>query len=83
MKICDFQTGAGRLQRDTKKLKDKWLDTKTHWQDKTSAEFEQKYLAPLLPNLKLALGAVYELAETVDEAQQELGDERSGEDARR
>ena len=82
MKNCDFQTGAGRLQRDTKKLKDKWMDTKTHWQDKTSAEFEQKYLAPLLLNLKLALAAVYELSDTMDEAQRELGDERGGEDVR-
>lgn len=78
MKICDFQTGVGLLQRDTKKLKDKWMDTKVHWKDKTSIEFEQKYLQPLMPNLKLALAAVYELAEIVDEAEKELGDGNAG-----
>ncbi len=74
MKICDFQTGIGRLQRDTKKLKDKWHETKVHWKDKSSVEFEQQYLQPLMPNVKLGLAAVYELAEIMDEAEKELGD---------
>jgi len=74
MRVCDFQTGIGRLQRDTKRLKDKWLETKVHWKDKTSVEFEREFLQPLMPGIKLGLAAVYELAEIVDEAEKELGD---------
>ena len=78
MKICDFQTGVGRLQRNTKQLKDKWHDTKVHWKDKAAAEFEKTYLQPLIPNVKLALAAIHELSEIVTEAEKELGD-RTGE----
>ncbi len=74
MGICDFQTGVGRLQRETKKLRDKWLDTKVHWNDKASAEFEQKYLQPLIPNLKLGLAAIHEFSEIVEDAEKALGD---------
>lgn len=78
-KVCDFQTGVGRLQRETKKLKDKWLETKPHWRDKAAKDFEGKYLEPLIPNLKLALAAIHELAEVIDDAENELGDNSAGE----
>ncbi len=79
MKVCDFQTGIGRLQRETKELRDKWQETKAHWNDKAAREFETKFLDPLLPNLKLTLAAIYEMAECVDDAQAACGDQRVGE----
>ena len=78
MRLCDFQTGIGRLQRETKELRDKWQETKTHWDDKASREFEKKYLDPLIPNLKLTLAAIYEIAECVEEAQTACGDQQDG-----
>lgn len=74
MRLCDFQTGIGRLQRETKRLKDKWRETKVHWNDKAAKQFEEKYLEPLIPNIKLTLAAVHELAEIVEEAEKECGD---------
>ena len=79
MKISDLQSGVGQLQRETKRLRDAWLETKQHWRDAASREFEEKYLQPLIPNIKLALAAVHELAEVVEKAERELGDpERAG-----
>ncbi|HEY6565065.1 MAG TPA: hypothetical protein VIY86_11245 [Pirellulaceae bacterium] len=69
MRICDLQSGIGRLQRESKKLQEQWIETKADWNDATCREFEQTYLEPLLPNLRLALAAAYEFAETIHEAE--------------
>jgi hypothetical protein len=77
-KICDLQTGIGRLQRETKRLQDAWDETKIHWDDKASREFEEKYLQPLLPLLQASTSAVHEYHEIVLEAEKECGDEQRG-----
>jgi hypothetical protein len=59
MKICDLQSGSGQLQRETKRIRDAWQQAKKSWQDGASKEFEDKYLQPLIPNIKLALAAVH------------------------
>ena len=74
MKICDLQTHVGRLQKETKRLRDHWEQAKTDWQDKAAKEFEEKYLAPLIPTLQHSLAAVYELAEVIEEAERQCGD---------
>ena len=79
MKVCDFQTSVGRLQKETKRLKDKWLQTKEFWKDQAANDFEQKYLNPLLPTLQMTLAAAYELAEVVEDAEKECGDPQRGE----
>jgi len=74
MSICDLQTPLGRAQKETKRLKDAWQATKLHWKDQAARDFEEKYLQPLIPTLQLTLAAVYDLAEIVDDAEQECGD---------
>ena len=74
MGICDLQTPIGRVQKETKRLNDAWQQTKVHWKDKASREFEETYLQPLIPTLQLTLAAVYELAEVVDEAEKACAD---------
>ena len=76
MKICDLQTHVGRLQKETKRLRDKWQQTKIHWSDQAAQDFEEKYLAPLIPTLQLTYAAVYELGEIIEEAEQVCGDDR-------
>ena len=62
------------MQRETKRLKDKWRETKVHWQDGAAKKFEEKYLEPLIPSIKLTLAAVHELSEIVADAEKECGD---------
>ena len=78
MKICDLQSNVGRLQKETKKLRDKWEETKQSWQDLAAKEFEEKYLSPLIPTLQLTLAAVHELAEIIEQAEQDCGDPLEG-----
>ena len=59
---------------ETKRLRDKWEQTKQHWQDQACKDFEEKYLQPLLPTLQLTLAAVHELAEIIEDAETECGD---------
>ena len=76
--ICDLQTHTGRLQKETKRLRDRWEETKKSWQDKAADDFERLYLAPLIPNLQLTLAAVNELREIVERAEAECGDPAAG-----
>ncbi len=74
MKQCEFQTGIGRLQRETKRLREQWQQAKLDWQDQSAREFEQKFLQPLVPIVKLSLAAIYELDEIVQDADKACGD---------
>jgi hypothetical protein len=74
MKTCDLQTGIQRLQKETKRLREKWEATKDFWKDQAACDFEQKYLQPLDPTLRLTLAAVYELAEIIAEAEKRLSE---------
>lgn len=75
--ICDLQTGVGRLQKETKRLREHWERTKESWKDQAAQDFEMKYLAPLIPNLQLTMAAVHELQEIIDRAEAECGDPKS------
>ena len=47
MNVCDLVTGAKRLQKATKLLKERWVETRGYWNDQTAQEFEDQYLQPL------------------------------------
>ena len=74
MNICDLVTGAKRLQKATKLLKEKWLETRGYWNDQTAQQFEDQYLQPLGERVSLTLAAVSRLSETLQQAEKELSD---------
>ena len=75
MKMCDLNTGAIRLTRSAKKLRDHWLEAKDHWNDQNSREFEKNHLAPLAPEITMTLAAVQRLAEVLEQAERECSEE--------
>jgi hypothetical protein len=76
MKHWDLISGAGRIKRATQHLRQKWTETKTQWTDKAGHDFEQKYLQPLPAHITLTIAAIYKLKEVLDEAANELEDDR-------
>lgn len=76
MRVCDLTTSTGRLQRSMAELKDKWTETKEHWNDATSGEFAERYLDPLVPQLTLAFSAIHRLAELLEQAERACDDTR-------
>ena len=64
----DLNTPSTRLQRATKKIQDEWLAAKESWDDKVSERFQDRYLDPIVPQMQLALNAIRELREVVDQA---------------
>ncbi|MCA9164884.1 MAG: hypothetical protein KDA55_05430 [Planctomycetales bacterium] len=77
MRVCDLTTSTTRLQRATSKLRERWLAAKEHWNDGTNARFERDFLDPLSPQVTATLAALYEFAESLQQAEKECGDERS------
>lgn len=74
----DFNTPRSRLQRATKKLQDRWLETKDSWDDRVRQRFQDRYLDPIVPQLQLALNAIHELTEVLSQAEVETRDEHQG-----
>ncbi|MCL4205698.1 MAG: hypothetical protein KJ000_24715 [Pirellulaceae bacterium] len=74
MKSCDLLTGLGRLQRSTSQLKEKWLETKTHWNDQASRDFEKDFLQGLAPQITLAVAAIHQYAELLEQVEKDLAD---------
>jgi hypothetical protein len=78
MNSCDLVTGAKRLQKATKLLKERWIETRGHWNDQTAQHFEEQYLQPLGERVNMTLAAVGCLSETLQKAEQELSDRGGG-----
>jgi hypothetical protein len=78
MRSTDILGSVSRLQRSTSHLKEKWAETKTHWTDKASQDFEKNYLQPLPAQITLAVAAIHKLAETLGQVEKELLDRDAG-----
>ena len=79
MNICDLVSGANRLTRATRQLRECWAETKEMWDDAVSREFEEKYLEPLIPHLRLTSAAIHEMSKVMDDARRACEDRQMGE----
>lgn len=79
MKHCDLVSGLGRLKHAAGELRDRWLDAKTYWTDQVSRDFEKNHLQSLPGQITLAVTAVQQLAELLEQAEKELEDPQRGE----
>ncbi len=79
MKHCDLVTGMGRVQRAAAELKEKWLDTRSFWDDRARRDFEKNHLQPLPSQITMVVAAIHELAEVLEQAEQELEDPQTPE----
>jgi len=70
----DLTGGVGRLQRAQAKLREKWLEAHSYWNDQASREFEEAFLQPLPGRITLAVAAIYELADILEKAVRDLED---------
>ena len=75
MRMCDLNSGAIRLSRGAKRLRDHWLEAKEYWNDQNSRDFEKNHLEPLAPEITLPLAAVQRLAEVLEQAERECSDD--------
>ena len=55
---CDMNSGAGRLTRAARDLKDAWREVREHWNDANAGQFEKEFLQPLAPLLSQAQAAI-------------------------
>jgi len=74
MAIADLTTGAARLNKSVESLQEAWAETREHWNDENSRNFEENYLDPLGPQVKLALDAVNRIGEILNRAERECQD---------
>lgn len=75
MNICDLTSGTGRLHRATRDLAQKWAETGEVWKDQTRKGFEERYLQPIGPSVRLLMGHASELIELLQKAERECRDD--------
>ena len=77
MKHIDLVSGLGRLNRATANLKEQWAEARAHWDDASSRAFEKDHLQQLPSQITLAAAAIHELAEILQQAEDELDEDRT------
>lgn len=55
----------------TKEILLRWEDTKTHWRDARSAEFQSNYMQELFPRVNQATNAIEKLDELLNQIRRE------------
>jgi uncharacterized protein YukE len=69
---ADLSAALQRLKRATRELQDSWSETRQEWNDQASRDFEDQYLEPIMPQLRLLLAASTEFEETLRLVRREL-----------
>jgi hypothetical protein len=72
--MSELRASATRLQKSAHWLGQRWADTSQTWQDQVSREFAEEFLWPIMPQIKLSLAAIQEMADVLDKAQRECED---------
>jgi hypothetical protein len=65
--------GRGQLARAMKDLTNRWLETKSTWQDATSAAFEKEHLVTLESDLRQAISAMEHMANIINQVKRDCG----------
>ncbi len=79
MRHCDLTSGLGRLKHAAAELREQWLAAKSHWTDQVSRDFEKNHLQQLPSQIMLAVAAVQQLAELLEQAEKDLEDPQHAE----
>ncbi len=78
MPLCDLSSGSGRLVRASNRLRERWLETKEHWHDKSCQEFESNFLQQLAPQITLTVATIQKMRELLNDAEQDCEDRDYG-----
>ena len=71
MNIADLTTGSAKIASAYKALKLHWEATKEEWRDDNCRRFEETYLEPLEPQIKIAMEAIMNLGELYGRAERD------------
>lgn len=71
MRKCDLSTGGGRIRHALKNLETVWHESSDQWNDAVSQRFLEQHLAPMIPDVKLALDAISRMHLLMDEVQRD------------
>jgi hypothetical protein len=75
MRICDLNSGLGRIANAMATLKQRWRETKEQWHDENARKFEDENLRPIPEKLQGIIAAVQRLGEVLDLADRDLSDQ--------
>ena len=67
----NLNANKSRLMGLTKEIALRWEDTKHHWRDAKSAEFDRRYMAELFPRVNQAVTAIEKLEELYKQIRKE------------
>jgi hypothetical protein len=63
-----------QIQRATKRLEERWQETREVWSDSVSKDFQEKHLEPIVPELRITFAAIQELTDLFSKAEKQCRD---------
>jgi len=75
MGIGNLSTGAAQLHEALDKLEMAWAETASYWHDSNSKNIEEKFLAPLIPEMRSTMNAIGKMSQVLRQAERELEDQ--------
>ena len=76
MHAGNLSSGAAQIHDALQKLERSWVEASTHWNDSNSRNIEEKFLAPLIPEVRAAMSAVGLMSQSIQTASRALHDDR-------
>ena len=76
MQVGNLSSGSAQIQDALDKLELSWAEATTHWNDSNSRNVEEKFLAPLIPEVRKAMSAISNMAQSIHTAARALGDDQ-------
>ena len=71
MHPTNLTAGAARLREALETLEIAWDETKLHWDDPSSRNFDENHLQPIGPQVRAALDAISRMQQIVASAQRD------------
>ena len=72
MRNPDLHTGATQIRKGLELVQETWEESLDQWNDVVSERFQEQYLEPLVPEIKLALDTISRMQLLLNEVQRDL-----------
>jgi uncharacterized protein YukE len=75
MRLWDLSGGTSKLEMAMELLQSRVAEIGEAWKDDAYMRFVETYLEPISPTMKTAIDAIHRLAEVLNTAERQCGDE--------
>lgn len=73
MSATNLSIGRTKLHHSLKKLSERWMQAREHWNDEQAVRFQEEHIEPLEPMVQRTMQGVERLTQILLQAEKECG----------